>query len=149
GVALWGYFILSTFFIRLFSISGFSPTSLGVFWFIGGVLYFMVELFNGQHAFATTILPFVLSGVLLLIQPWKKEKYSFPQVVFLLILFAGHTSAQLYSSLEIKEKEKQEVYAKKLISDKDLNTEIEYSQLAPILKNHPILIDVFNNPENV
>src|SRR5690606_3623593 len=100
--------------------------------------YFIVELLNEQPSFAITILPLILSGVLLLIQPWKKEKYSFPQVVLLLILFAGHTSAQLQSSLEIKEKEKQEVYAKKLISDKDLNTEIEYNQLAPVLKNHPI-----------
>jgi len=149
GVALWGYFILSALLIRVFSTSGFNATTLGVIWFMGGVLYFIVELLNEQPSFAITILPLILSGVLLLIQPWKKEKYSFPQVVLLLILFAGHTSAQLQSSLEIKEKEKQEVYAKKLISDKDLNTEIEYNQLAPVLKNHPILVDAFNNPEKV
>lgn len=149
GIALWGYFILSAFLIRIFLNSGFYPTSLGVIWFVGGVLYFLFELTFGQQFFVVTIMPLVLSGVLLVLRPREKEKYSFPQIILLLILFAGHTSIQLYSSLEIKEQERREVYAKKLISDKDLNTEIEYNQLAPVLHKHPILIDAFNRPENV
>ena len=149
GLALWGYFILSSLLLQVFSKSGFKPSIMGVIWFMGGLCYFVFELVLGQLFFVVTILPLILSGVLMLIQPWKKQRINFTQAIVLLILFAGHTSIQLYTTLEVKEKEKREVYAKKLISDKDLNTEIEYSQLSPVLSKHPLLVDAFENPDNV
>jgi two-component system, NtrC family, nitrogen regulation sensor histidine kinase NtrY len=149
GLIFWMYFSSTIILLNLVVKTNFTKTTVGLIWFFGGLIYFLIELFLEQRFFSVTIMPLVFSGLILLMRPWNRDKFSFPQMIVLLVLFAGYTAIQLYSTFEIKEKEKREIYAKKLISDKDLNTEIAYAQLEPILRNHPILLDVFNQQQDI
>lgn len=149
GLVVWSYFILSRRLIQLFFKANFKATTAGLLWFAFGLSYFFFALIVDYHFFGSTILPLVFGGLILLLKPWERKRQSFQYVVIILAILSGYIALQIYDTLDIKEKEKLEVYATKLISDKDLNTEIEYNQMEGLFKRHPLVLSVFMEHQSV
>lgn len=129
-IILWCYFNLSTAILRFVSESELSKNVLGAVWFIGCSVYMVFSISGDVRFLIVAAMPIIFSLALLLIEPWKTWRFSFSQVIILLGLFSLYTALQLNLTLNRKELEIREVYAKKLISEKELDTEIEYAELA-------------------
>jgi signal transduction histidine kinase len=149
GLVAWSYFILSKRLMHLFASAGLKATTIGLLWFVFGLAHFLFTLITDVHFFGSTILPIAFGALILLLKPWGKKKQSFQYVVLVLAVLSGYIALHVYDTIGLKEKEKLEVYATKLISDKDLNTEIEYNQLAAAFKNHPLVLSIFEEQESV
>lgn len=134
-IILWCYFNLSTALLRFVSESALTKNVLGAFWFVGCALYMVYSISGDVRFLIVAAMPVVFSLALLLIEPWKTWRFSFSQVIILLGLFSLYLALQLNLSLNRKELEIREVYAKKLISEKELDTEIEYAILGTSLVN--------------
>lgn len=149
GILLYVYYTIALVLLRNFSFSGLRPTTQGVFWFFFSILYFFVFILLPHESLAVLLLSVIFSGVILFLQVWKPKRYSFPRVVLILALLTAFSAFQIQSTIQEKSIERFELYATKLISDKDLNTEIEYGQLGKVLQQHPLLVEAFNNSEEL
>jgi two-component system, NtrC family, nitrogen regulation sensor histidine kinase NtrY len=147
GIILWSYFLLARMVVQITLQSTLSAPSIWVICFFSWIGYVALELFLNQAIFVSLLFPFLLGALLFWIESRPNQKYSFSQVVVLLLLFSGVSVLYLDSSLWMKEMQSREVYAKKLISDKDLDTEIEYAQLEQVIESHPLLRQSVQNPE--
>jgi signal transduction histidine kinase len=132
-IILWCYFNLSTAILRFVSQSALSKNVLGAVWFVGSSLFVIYSVGSDVRFLIVAAMPVVFSLAMLLIEPWKTWRFSFSQVIILLGLFSLYLALQLNLTLNRKELEIREVYAKKLISEKELDTQIEYGTLSPIL----------------
>jgi two-component system, NtrC family, nitrogen regulation sensor histidine kinase NtrY len=147
AVVLWAYFLVTRTLVIVVRKANIPLTALGVGWFVIGFGYAFVEIWFNQPVWIALIFPLVLSGILFWIESRHSEKYSFSQVILLLLVFSGAASLQLDTSLWLKEQQSREVYAKKLISDKDLNTEVEFVQLEQAVTANPLLNKAVISPE--
>jgi two-component system, NtrC family, nitrogen regulation sensor histidine kinase NtrY len=146
GLVLLAYFVCARILIKLVILTKLPLTTLGVVWFLCGTAYFLLEMWLDQPVFVSLFFPLVISAIIYWIETRRDDKYNFTQAVLLLLVFAGTTSLHLDTSLWLKEQQSREVYAKKLISDKDLNTEVEYSQTEPVIGTYPLLLDALRTP---
>jgi signal transduction histidine kinase len=132
-IILWCYFNLSTSLLRFVSESALQKSILGAVWFVGSSIFVIYSISDDVRFLVVATMPVIFSLALLLIEPWKTWRFSFSQVIILLGLFSLYLALQLNLTLNRKELEIREVYAKKLISEKELDTEIEYIDLGPKL----------------
>ncbi len=144
---LWCYFNLSTALLRFISHSALPKNLLGAVWFLGCSLYVVYSISGDVRFLIVAAMPVIFSLALFLIEPWKTWRFSFSQVIILLGLFSLYLSLQLNLTLNRKELEIREVYAKKLISEKELDTEIEYANLGPALVKSKLIQDFFQEQD--
>lgn len=138
-IILWCYFNLSTSLLRFVSQSALSKNVLGAVWFVGCSIYMVYSISSDVSFIVVAAMPVIFSLALLLIEPWKTWRFSFSQAIILLGLFSLYLSLQLNLTLNRKELEIREVYAKKLISEKELDTEMEYAILGPTLLQSDVI----------
>jgi two-component system, NtrC family, nitrogen regulation sensor histidine kinase NtrY len=146
-ILLWCYFNLSTSLLRFASQSALSKNVLGAVWFVGCSLYMIYSISGDVRFIIVAAMPVIFSLALLLIEPWKTWRLSFSQAIVLLALFSLYLSLQLNLTLNRKELEIREVYAKKLISEKELDTEIEYANLGPNLVQSDVIQGFFEEQD--
>jgi two-component system, NtrC family, nitrogen regulation sensor histidine kinase NtrY len=146
-VILWCYFNLSTSLLRFVGQSALSKNVLGAVWFLGCSLYVIYSISGGVQFLIVASMPVIFSLVLLLIEPWKTWRFTFSQVIILLGLFSLYLALQLNLTLNKKELEIREVYAKKLISEKELDTELEYAALRTELLNSDLILNFYEEQD--
>jgi len=144
---LWSYFNISTALLRFVSHTELSKSVLGALWFVGCSLYIVYGVITDTYFLIVAAMPIIFSLAILLIKPWKTWRFSFSQVIILLGVFSLYLSLQLNLTLNKKELEIREMYAKKLISEKDLETEIEFDALSQELSKSDFLLDFYANPD--
>lgn len=146
-IILWCYFNLSTSLLRFVSQSALPKNILGAVWFIGCFVYIIFSISGDVRFLIVAAMPVFFSLALLLIEPWKTWRFSFSQVIILLGLFSLYLALQLNLTLNRKELEIREVYAKKLISEKELDTEIEYAALGSTLVQSELIQRFFEDQD--
>jgi two-component system nitrogen regulation sensor histidine kinase NtrY len=131
GVLLYYYFIACRLSICAIQKSGWMTSSIAVFWFFSGLVYFLYELTLGNQLFFVAIWPLVINSILIYVEYKQKGSYTFGTSVLMLLVFSAFTALNLNEYNEIKEHSERELFASQLASDKEQSTEIEYAFLAP------------------
>lgn len=146
---LWVYFRLSS--ALLLGIHSFtiSTNEKGLIWFLLSTCYLILELFVFDKSALFSLLPLILSLLLLFLDALKKRNYRFTEVIGLLVLFSAYLSLLLNHTQNQKELANREMYAKKLISEKELETEVEYAQTSELLQNSVSLQNFLRDPDLV
>lgn len=112
------------------------------------IVFFIISFFYFDFFWIEAIFPICFSAVIFYISPWKKGwAFNFRQVISLLVLFSIFFAIQLNLHLNQKEIESRAIYAKKLISEKVLETEIEYASLQQDLNTLPLLQNFLIDPD--
>lgn len=104
-------------------------TTVSVFWFLTGVLYFIFQLTYGLGQFYSALWPLFINGILIFIAYNNSKEKSFAYRMLILTIFSVYSAISLQEYNTQNEHQKREVYANQLITDKDPEVEIEYLRL--------------------
>lgn len=119
-----------------------------LFWLVYSLIYFVLAVFLMKSIWVIGVFPILLIGIILHVQEKKKGVFSFGVSLLIIALFVSFTGIILYHYLEQKEQKSREVYAKKLISEQDPSTEIEYIQIANKIAKSSYLENIILNNQN-
>jgi signal transduction histidine kinase len=119
-----------------------------LFWIIYSVFYLIFTLVLMKSIWVIGVFPVVLTGIILRVQEKKKGMFSFGISLLIIALFVCFTGIIIYHYLGQKEQKAREVYAKKLISEQDPSTEIEYVQISNQLAHSSYLENIILNNQN-
>lgn len=127
-------------------------TTLSLFWFFSGVGLFLLEIlyYNSDPLYATW--PILVNGLFFFVASKEIRLNTLKYHIATVIVFAFYGAVILINSNAYNEMQKREVYANQLISDKDLNMELEYIQTIDKLLNNPSFyeildeVDYFSSP---
>lgn len=144
---LWSYFKIST---AILSVDAYSTIPLGIraaTWFSTSSVYLIYALMYSEELLIIALFPLAFSFVLMLNVIMDPKKIKFSGVIVLLALFSMFLSIVLNQAQNNKELSAREIYAKKLISEKELETEIEYATTAELLGKSEMLVEFFKEPD--
>lgn len=143
----WAYFRLVSGLLLYSNKLGVPVNFRGFIWFLCAVVYLIFEIFVNNQLITLSIFSLVLSALLLYIGKPEKSGYRFPEVIALLIINTLYLSILINHTQNKKEIAAREVYAKKLISEKELETEMEFAYTSDLLQNSELLQHFFSNPD--
>jgi two-component system nitrogen regulation sensor histidine kinase NtrY len=95
GVLLYYYFIACRLSICAIQKSGWMTSSIAVFWFFSGLVYFLYELTLGNQLFFVAIWPLVINSILIYVEYKQKGSYTFGTSVLMLLVFSAFTALNL------------------------------------------------------
>lgn len=134
--------------LRFHQLNEFSKYFMGIFAFI------LVGIYAGINWYEH--IPIKIWGLIGLIFicyhffciRFKKE---FPNyvVIIILFIFSIHSFNVLQTSIDKKEKQERQLLANQLASDQDITTEIEYSQIKPLLENDDYIVKLLAENKTV
>lgn len=147
-IYLWMYFQSSMLLLHRCAQAFKKNQELLFFLALFSIVFFISSIFYFDFFWIEAIFPVGFSVVLFYISPWKNGwSFNFRQVISLLVLFSVFFAIQLNLHLTQKETESRAIYAKKLISEKILDTEIEYASLQQELNALPLLQNFLIDPD--
>ncbi len=144
---LWAYFKVS---LALLVQNGAPKIPLNILsslWFLCAAAYLIYEVVLNESFATLSLFPLILSIVLLYFNRFSKVNFQFTESIALLGLFALFLSVLINHTQNQKELSTREIYAKKLISEKELETEMEYAYTASLLQDSELLQNFFANPD--
>ena len=141
------FFVLAFILIKAaFSDSTYKKKQL--LWFVYSVIYFILAVILMKSIWIIGVFPILLVGIILYIQEKKNDIFPFGISLLIIALFVGFTGITIYHYLGQKEQKAREVYAKKLISEQDPSTEIEYIQIANKIATSDYLENIIIKNQN-
>jgi signal transduction histidine kinase len=144
---LWVYFKISTLLVLKGQNLYLPINTKGMLWFVATVIFIILEVFVLNNPLIFGIFPIALSLLLIFFHALKKSSYKFTEVIGILVLFSFYLSGLLNHTQNQKELSNRAVYAKKLLSEKELETELEYAITADLLKNSQTLQKFLKSPD--
>lgn len=125
------------------------PTLVAVSLFILSMSYFLYEINSGFGILSAAVLPLVVS-IIAFISAFRDEKKNNIGVgLLMLFFFAATVSNSLSSCNTIKERGEREIYANQLAIEKDIETEIQYDDIATKIKNDNFIQKLVKAPFKV
>ncbi len=104
-------------------------TSLAVGIFIGGCAFFFYEISSGNRLLFSGLFPMLLYGLVFILVFRKKDQPEFAAGLIILLLFSMVTAVNFGEFNKKKEKGERELYANRLATEKNIETEAEYLTL--------------------
>ncbi len=112
-----------------------SGSTLSVFSFVLGVLYFLWEINYGYQLLFAGIFPIVFYGLILYLEYRELKRKHLVLGICLLAVFSLVTAVNLSEFNRRKDRSERELYANQLVTEKDIVTEVEYATLKPGLED--------------
>lgn len=144
---LWAYYRISVVLLLKLKTSEIRLNTLGYLWFICTVIFLIFSIYSNITTLLVSLFPVIFSVLLLYFNRIKRYNFQFTEVIVLLALFSLFLSVLINYTQNQKELSTREVYAKKLISEKELETELEYAYTATQLQASELLQDFFSDPD--
>ncbi len=132
GASFYAYFKLIQYIIIQLKKSNFEWNRLAFLWVITSFIYILIDQFYFDQSILTSLWPIFLSGSLLWFH-YNEKDYKFIHVISMVAFIAFYASYILQGYSSDKEKEIRKLQAEKIAQDKDVFTEIDYSDLESIL----------------
>jgi len=144
---LWAYYRMSVALLLQAQIQKIPVNTQGALWFLCAVAFLIFEILSNKTTIWVSLFPMIFSLILLYYNRIKRLNFQFTEVIALLALFSLFLSVLINHTQNQKELSTREVYAKKLISEKELETELEYAYTAALLQESALLQNFFQNPD--
>ncbi len=146
GVYFFSYYHFVRALIELGEVQGFSGSRLAVISFGMGCLCFLYEINWGHQLLLASMFPLVFYSLILFMVYRKKKTSQLGPGIILLLLFSVVTASMIDEFNERKEKDERELYAQQLITEKNIETELEYKNLSKDLQEDNFLRKFIGNP---
>lgn len=143
------YFLFARFVIAGLIRSSIPLNRIAVGWFVISILHFFIGelVLNLEENYA--FWAFLVNGLLIYFSSKKNNRLNFGYTLITIALFSAFAAYILLEKNKLNEKQKRQLYANQLISDKDPTVELEYlsfkerilttEQLHSFIKNEEIL----------
>ena len=114
-----------------------------------GVIYFFIEYYYGLHVFYAAIFPLFYFLLLTVFVYKGTKRFRIGSGLLFLFLFSYVTTDILGEFNIRKERGERELYANQLATEKDIVTEVEYSNISLNLKKDEFLNKFINSPYRI
>ena len=139
GVYFFAYYHFVRALMELCETEGFSGSRLAVISFGIGCFCFLYEINWGHQLLLASLFPLALYSLILFIVYRKKKESQLGPGIILLLLFSVVTASMIDEFNERKEKDERELYAHQLITEKNIETELEYKNISEDLQKDNFL----------
>ena len=117
--------------------------------FIIGVLYFIFDISFGQEVLFVALFP-LITTLVIIYQHFKNDKNSvLAYGILILILFCGSQASVFTNINNKKEKGERELYANQLATEKDIVTEIEFTNIENRIEKDQFILRFLQSPKNM
>ncbi len=149
GVLFYSYFIFVKTIISVCQKQELTGAQLAVISFFMSCSFFFYEIYLGNQLLLAAVFPVVFYELVLYIVYRQDKKSPLSVGIFLLFIFSI-VSASIVDEFNLrKEKSERELYANQLITEKNVVTEVEYSQVAKKLKSDHFLQRFIAEPRKI
>lgn len=124
-------------------------TTLAVGTFIGGCAFLFYEIGYNDGFLSVGLFPLLFYGLLLIIVYRKKSDPELAAGLMILLLFSMVTAVSIGEFNRKKERGERELYANRLATEKNVETEAEYSMLSAKLKEDNFLKKFIAQPAEI
>ena len=146
GIYFFAYYHFIRALIEICNKLNISGSRLAVATFAIGCLCFLYEINWGHQLLLAALFPLVLYSLILFIVYRNKSERQLGPGIVLLLLFSVVTASIIDEFNERKEKDERELYAYQLITEKNIETELEYKNISDDLKEDNFLRKFIGNP---
>ena len=146
GVFFFAYYHFVRALMELCELQGFSGSRLAVVCFSLGCFCFLYEISWGHQLLLASLFPLVFYSLILFIVYRKEKENKLGPGIVLLLLFSVVTASTIDEFNERKEKGERELYAHQLITEKNIETELEYKNISEDLQKDHFLRKFIDNP---
>lgn len=148
-ILLFSFFLLTRITIKIISQLHVPLNKLMAGAFITSALYISAYFYLGFESIYGCFWPLILIAIIYLLERKLDGKIRFGMGVVILIIISGYTSTSLLTNYEKKELNNRKTFAKKLNSDEDPITEIEYSIIGSNIKTDRFLQSLIDHPYSI
>ncbi len=149
GLMLYVYYQLLKETIRFCVRSKISFIQIIVFNSIIGISFFMYQMMYGSQLIFASIFPMIIPFVIILNVHKGQKTIKLGFGLLYLFIFSSLITINLGEFNERKEQSERELYANQLATEKDIVTEVEYSNIVNELKSDETLIKLINSPHYI
>lgn len=149
GVLFYTYFTFVKTIISVCQQQLITGAQLAVISFIFSCSFFFYEISGGYQLFLAAIFPVIFYELLLYIVYRQNKKSPLGVGILLLFLFSIVSASIINEFNAHKEKSERELYANQLITEKNVVTEVEYSQVVKKLKSDHFLRRFIADPKKI
>lgn len=125
------------------------PAQLSVISFIWCCIYIFYELNYGTKLLLTGLLPMFLYGIVLFLAVRSGKNSRLGVGLLILSIFTLVLSVTMNGLNDRKEREERKVYANLLATDKNIETELEFQLLKPVLPEDKFLKSFLKSPGSI
>lgn len=119
------------------------------FTFISGVLFFIFDISFGQEVLFVALFP-LITALVTIYQHFKNDKNSvLAYGILILILFCGSQASVFTNINNKKEQGERELYANQLATEKDIVTEIEFTNIENRIEKDQFILRFLQSPKNM
>lgn len=138
------YFLLIRKLSNKFIHSTFKLTFVSLMWFFCGLGFYLFETlyYNSNPIYVTW--PMLINALFFYIASKSTKFNALKYYIFIIIVFAFYGAVTLIDSNAYNERQKRELYANQLISDKEPTMELEYVETIEKLLNNPEFYEILN-----
>ncbi|XOV65983.1 MAG: ATP-binding protein [Fluviicola sp.] len=149
GVLFYAIFHLTASVVRLSKRNNVLGSRSAVIYFAVSCFYLLYEINVGFGLLFPALFPMMYFGAVLYQVVLSKSDRGFGSGLFVLFSFAITMSVTINHLESRKELGEKELYANQLATEKDIVTEVEYSTLAPQLKDDKFLKKLISSPYKI
>jgi two-component system nitrogen regulation sensor histidine kinase NtrY len=149
GLLLLTYFGIVRDVISCAKKAGVTAANMAAITFLGGVIYFFIEIYVGYEMFFSALFPMVFSAYILYGLYREKGSNQFGLRLGFLFLFSLITALNLGNFNRSKERSERELYANQLATDQDIVTEVEYRNMVEAVKQDYFLHKFIASPRRI
>jgi len=134
GLLFYSYFTFTKTIIHYNKLSKNNPLILSIVLFMGGLVFFFYEMNFGYELVFASLFPLLLNALIIYLVYREGKSYQLGFGIIFLGLFSLVSALNLMDFNNRKEKSERELYANQLATEKDIVTEIEYSNIKEKIK---------------
>ena len=123
--------------------------SLVLFGFIVGIIFWFFQYNYGSHLIFSSIFPLLIFLLALFSVYWNRSDFKIAFGLSFLFLYSLLIALNLGDFNRRKERSERELYANQLATEKDIVTEIEYSNIIEKIKNDEVLQKLISSPRHM
>jgi len=149
GLLFYVFYQLVREIIRFSFRINFSFTQIIILNSILGISFFIYQVIYGHQIIYASIFPFIVTFVIILTIYKEKKSGRLGFGVLYLFLFSSLIALNLGEFNNRKERSERELYSNQLATEKDIVTEVEYSNIVNRLNADEVLMKIINSPHYV
>lgn len=149
GVLFYAFFVSTKTMLGFLKKVGFSTQKIVVFVTLFGLIYFVVEYFYSYKLLFSSIFPLIFNLLTIFFIAKERKSLQLGYGLSFLTLFSLVSATNFAEFNERKEKSERELYANKLANERDIVTEVEFSELKPKIQQDNALKKIILTPGNM
>lgn len=146
GAVFYIQYLLSNLLVKRLLKVGFKLTTIAVGLFVLSTTYFFYEIYAGYDLLSAAVLPLFVYAIAVFLMTKSEQTSSFSIGLLTLFFFTAVISNALIQFNEQKEKAEREIYANQVATEKSIDTESRYLELAPKIEEDNFLQKLVKSP---